>query len=245
MRIIYVISILFLLAPLSNIRAQNDSVRLSAIEQFFYLPDSIDWNQNLCQEPLSMTTAATLTLLGSTELFWDQAKKENMFIREETQLWRRNNLDNKLLRFDNYLQYLPIGTFVVLKFLGVPSPHNHRQILCRAACCGLFEIAIVNSLKYTVKELRPDRSSHNSFPSGHTASAFMGAEMLRLEYGETSAWIPAAGYAVALFTGFMRIYNDRHWAGDVLAGAGLGIFMANLSFWINGKIDNALCKKAR
>ena len=48
----------------------------------------------------------------------------------------------------------------------------------------------------------------NSFPSGHTANAFCGAELMRIEYGN---WVGLAGYAVAVTTGVMRMYNERHW----------------------------------
>ena len=73
----------------------------------------------------------------------------------------------------------------------------------------------------------------NSFPSGHTYIAFVGAETLRKEYGEEYPWLAVAGYAVATLVGTMRIYNDRHWAGDVLAGAGLGILSVNITYWIS------------
>lgn len=36
----------------------------------------------------------------------------------------------------------------------------------------------VNTIKYTAQVDRPDKSARNSFPSGHTAVAFMGAEFL-------------------------------------------------------------------
>ena len=44
----------------------------------------------------------------------------------------------------------------------------------------------VNSLKYSCKVMRPDGSTRNSFPSGHTATAFMAATMLHKEYGHLS-----------------------------------------------------------
>lgn len=64
---------------------------------------------------------------------------------------------------------------------------------------------------------RPDGSSNNSFPSGHTATAFMGAEFLYQEYKDKSIWYGIAGYAVATGTGLFRIYNNRHWLTDVAA----------------------------
>ena len=80
--------------------------------------------------------------------------------------------------------------------------------------------------------LRPDGSACNSFPSGHTFVAFTGAEIIRREYGKEYPWIAVAGYTVAVLVGAMRIYNNRHWAGDVLAGAGLGMLSVTLTYWI-------------
>ena len=135
---------------------------------------------------------------------------------------------------------LPIVSVVGLSLAGVPSRHEGWPLFFRAAGCAIVSTAIVQPLKGAVDELRPDRSAMTSFPSGHTSLAFSGAELLRLEYGQTSAWIPAAGFAVAVLTGFMRIYNDRHWAGDVLAGAGIGILSADLSYWLNDLIERKL-----
>ena len=56
-------------------------------------------------------------------------------------------------------------------------------------------------------------------------------EILRREYGEEYPWIAVAGYAVAVTVAAMRIYNNRHWLGDVCAGAGLGILSVTLTYW--------------
>ena len=59
------------------------------------------------------------------------------------------------------------------------------MLVSDAFSAGLMAIA-VNSLKYTCRVRRPDGSSRNSFPSGHTATAFMTATMLHKEYGHRS-----------------------------------------------------------
>ena len=89
-----------------------------------------------------------------------------------------------------------------------------------------------NALKYGIAAERPYSGVFNSFPSGHTYTAFMGAEILRREYGEEDPGIAIAGYTVATSVGIMRIYNNRHWASDVLAGAGIGILSASLTYWL-------------
>jgi hypothetical protein len=79
--------------------------------------------------------------------------------------------------------------------------------------------------------MRPDGSTANSWPSGHTATSFVGATILHKEYGLTrSPWYSVAGYGVATATGVMRVLNNRHWISDVMSGAGIGILSAELGY---------------
>jgi membrane-associated phospholipid phosphatase len=79
---------------------------------------------------------------------------------------------------------------------------------------------------------RPDGSNHLSFPSGHTATAFVAAEFLHQEYGCKSVWIDIAGYGTAAFVGVARVYKNRHWLSDVVAGAGVGILTTKGVYWV-------------
>jgi len=79
--------------------------------------------------------------------------------------------------------------------------------------------AATYGLKYSIEAERPNGGSE-SFPSGHTASAFMGAEFIRKEYG--NGWgLPA--YAVAGWVGYSRVESGNHYWRDVLGGALIGI----------------------
>ena len=67
---------------------------------------------------------------------------------------------------------------------------------------------------------------YKSFPSGHATSAFAFASVIS---AETSHWWPDTRwivgpvlYGAATLTGVSRIYNNQHWASDVLAGAAIG-----------------------
>ena len=90
----------------------------------------------------------------------------------------------------------------------------------------------VFSVKKLTRQLRPDGSGYTSFPSGHTAEAFASAEFMRQEYKDVSPWYGIAGYAVATTTGILRLYNNKHWVRDVVAGAGFGILSTKLAYWI-------------
>lgn len=61
---------------------------------------------------------------------------------------------------------------------------------------------------------------NSSFPSGHTTEAFALASVISAHYEETL--IKSSAYTVATLVGIARIYNDAHFASDVLAGAFIG-----------------------
>ena len=130
---------------------------------------------------------------------------------------------------DDYLQYLPVVANLGLGWIGVKPRHPFRERLAATATAYLAMGVMVNTTKLLANEKRPDSDAQNSFPSGHTATAFMGAELVREEYGNaygTGAYIFATGIA------FLRLYNDRHWLNDVLAGAGIGILSARIGYWL-------------
>ncbi len=75
-------------------------------------------------------------------------------------------------------------------------------------------------LKNTIKKQRPDGRGYSSFPSGHTAASFNGAAFIQRRYGWKFG-IPA--YILATYTGFSRVYSDRHYIEDVFAGVAIGL----------------------
>ena len=138
---------------------------------------------------------------------------------------------------DNYLQYFGPALTVAMKLAGVQGRSSWPRLIVSSAASYGVMAAMVNGLKYTVKEPRPDGSSENSWPSGHTATAFVGATILHKEYGLTrSPWYSVLGYTVATATGIMRVLNNRHWVSDVLSGAGIGIMSTELAYAITDLI---------
>ncbi|MEO5714911.1 MAG: phosphatase PAP2 family protein [Luteolibacter sp.] len=83
----------------------------------------------------------------------------------------------------------------------------------------LLTMGVTYALKYTVNEQRPDGGSQ-SFPSGHTSVSFSSAEFIRKRYGWEYG-VPA--YALATFVGYSRVESKQHYAGDVVAGAFIGV----------------------
>jgi membrane-associated phospholipid phosphatase len=149
------------------------------------------------------------------------------------------------IKANDATQYFPIGSVYALNLIGIRGRHHFRDCSVILGLSALFMAASVNALKYTTRELRPDKSARNSFPSGHTAMAFMGAEFLHQEYKELSIWYGIAGYTIAACTGACRVYNNKHWVGDVSFGAGLGILSTKLAYWLSPAIEELLARKGK
>ena len=133
---------------------------------------------------------------------------------------------------DDYLQYLPAAVMLGMKIGGVESRSSWGRMLASDAFSALLMDSVVNTLKQTTHVTRPDGSNSHSFPSGHTATAFMTATMLTKEYGHKSPWIGIGAYSVATATGLMRMANNKHWLSDVLTGAGIGILSTETGYYL-------------
>ena len=193
-----------------------------------------------------VSASAGLVVSGCALHYAPGIQHINTDVRDNVQHWRNAPPRNgAALHVDNYLQYAPVASAYLLKLCGVPAKHNYLDLTLISTETFLTTSIVVVTMKTAIDIQRPDQTAYNSFPSGHTATAFAGAEILRNEYWETSPWIGIAGYTIATATGLLRIYNNRHWTGDVLTGAGIGILSARFANWINPKINQLLFPKRR
>ena len=140
-------------------------------------------------------------------------------------------------KVDDYLQYAPFAAQGIMALCGVDgSSGGLLEVIIADALSISMMAAAVYGLKYTVSRTRPNGEDNVSFPSGHTAKAFLGATLLAHEYGHISPWIPIAGYSVATATGVLRVLNNYHYVSDVLVGAAIGILTAELGYWAKDAI---------
>lgn len=144
---------------------------------------------------------------------------------------RNNHFYDFNTHIDNYLQFSPIVIAYGLDAFGVKSKTdfmNRSVILFKTE---IFALASVSLLKNITHEKRPDGSDYKSFPSGHTTEAFAAATFLSEEYKDRFKWMPYAAYTIATGVGVMRMGNNKHYIGDVLMGAGLGIICTKVAYW--------------
>lgn len=175
------------------------------------------WKQTIL--PVSLISAGAVALAPS-------------FIRNGSRSITNSVIDlrrgNKRLEFDNYIQYLPVAGSLMIGCTGIKAKHSLRDRAFIVATSYATLAVFTNIPKFCIDEKRPEFVGHNSFPSGHTATVFMGAELVRIEYG---GWYGVGAYTIAAGVGFLRMYNGRHWFHDVVAGAGVGILSARVGEW--------------
>lgn len=161
-----------------------------------------------------------------------------------TQKEMREHIDKKI-SVDDFSQYSPVLAVFALDELGIKARNSVRDRTIVIGTAWLIMGVTMNAFKLTGNEMRPDGTSTNSFPSGHTATAFMGAEFLHQEYKHRSPWIGIAGYGVAAGTGYFRMYNNRHWLTDIVAGAGIGIISTKLAYKLQPFIKRTFFKRQK
>lgn len=133
---------------------------------------------------------------------------------------------------ENYLQWAPAAAVYALNLAGIKGEHNFVDRSMIFVVSNIVMESFVGSLKRITHEERPNGAGTESFPSGHTAEAFLGATFLFEEYKNVSVWYGIGGYLVAGTVGALRIYNNKHWLSDVIAGAGFGIASTELTYWL-------------
>lgn len=194
-----------------------------------------DTVQNLKFNYKQLIIPGVLIGYGLVGIESDQIKNFNSEIKEEV----NEHIDEKIT-IDDFAQYAPAAAVYALNAFGDKGKNNLKDRSIILTSSYLMMTVAVLTLKNITKVERPDGSSNNSFPSGHTATAFAGAEFMYQEYKDQSIWYGVSGYLVATGTGLFRMYNDRHWFTDVAAGAGIGILSTKVAYWIYPYINRKI-----
>ena len=128
---------------------------------------------------------------------------------------------------DDYSWHVPLVVAYGLMATGHRGARSAVSFTLIYLLAHELDEGVVSNLKRQSAEPRPyDPRDLTSFPSSHTAQAFLTATLLHEQYGQQYPWLSVAGYAVAAATGTMRVLGNKHWATDVLAGAGIGFLSA-------------------
>lgn len=212
--IILIIAVHFLYFPAIRAIEKTDSIAIQHLET----PTGFNSKQ--------LILPGALIAVGASSLFFSPMKNLDKSIQKGMIDLRGNHHRIKL---DEYLRYVPTAINISLTIAGKKAKYSTiDRVLIKATSIASMYV-LTQGLKHTINRTRPDGSDNHSFPSGHTAGVFLGAESLRQNYGN---WWGLAGYTAATATAFLRLYNNRHWLGDVISGAGIGILSAKIGYWL-------------
>ena len=162
----------------------------------------------------------------------------------------RNKIEETYPEFstsvDNYLKWIPLYSIFFLDAAHAQTRNNWKKQILLVAASEAIQSMLTNPLKKIVHEGRPVPSlRHNSFPSGHAATSFAGAEILRIELKREYPVLCYSGYAVAAATGILRLYKNKHWFSDVAAGAAIGILSARLAYLLFSAKKETMSKSGK
>jgi membrane-associated phospholipid phosphatase len=187
------------------------------------------WNQKDWAKFGIITSSVAVTMLA------DQS------VADFSQENRSRRLDrfsaNFLEPFDAEYSFLTMGAFLTHGLLAKSKKSVSTGLL-------LFEsyslaMVFVRIPKNLLGRKRPDAWPPSTptdwdgpfkgaaFPSGHTTAAFAVASVVANQY-RNHKWVPVTAYTVASLAGLSRIYENRHWLSDVVAGAAIGTVIGNL-----------------
>ncbi len=207
-------------------------------------PTRVDWQHSIAwKKPFpvqSFIVPAAMIAYGAVAIHSGTLRQWNGDMKE--QIWEDN--PHKHVSVDNYLQFAPAVAVYALNAAGIHGQHDFKDRTMIYLMANIIANGVVFPVKNWSHELRPDGSNYQSFPSGHTTEAFASAEFMRMEFKDVSPWYGVAGYAMATATGMLRMYNDKHWMSDVIAGAGVGIASTRLAYWLYPKMQHLFSKKS-
>ncbi|NML65209.1 phosphatase PAP2 family protein [Hymenobacter sp. RP-2-7] len=133
-------------------------------------------------------------------------------------------------RVADYLIFAPYLELGAVALAGVQSRNDRINVLLVIAKSEAIMLASTFAVKAFSHEERPDGSDNLSFPSGHTAQAFLAASIVHTELRDKSQGYGIGAYTIATSVGVLRMVVNKHWQSDVVAGAGFGILSAHLAY---------------
>jgi membrane-associated phospholipid phosphatase len=139
----------------------------------------------------------------------------------------------KRTHVDDYLQYAPYAELALLNIFQIKCKNDFINTALLIVKSEILMNAIVFPLKSITHIVRPDSMNparDRSFPSGHTANAFLAASIVHKEYKDKSPWYGIGAYTIATSVGVFRMLNNRHWESDVFVGAGIGMLSVHMVY---------------
>jgi membrane-associated phospholipid phosphatase len=232
--------ILFALLCVISIEAsaQNEPKKLGDTlkKDLLTAPDTV---KRLHSKPWAIISPIILIAYGASSFAATPVRNFDYYIHREIE----KTGPNFHTKAESYFQFAPVAIVYGLNLVGI---EGKNRFVDRTALLGLSGGILATfdfGLKHFTHRLRPNGNDYYSFPSGHTSTAFLGAEFMAQEYSGKSPLYGVLSYVLAGTTGVFRMYNRDHWFSDVVAGAGFGILSTKVAYLVYPYIRNALTHK--
>ena len=115
--------------------------------------------------------------------------------------------------------------------------HGTEAVVLASGVTGVLKGLLGRSRPYVTADTNPrdfkfgkgfSGEDRSSFPSGHTTTAFAAAAAVTSEvqrmWPKYTWYVAPVMYGGATLVGLSRMYHNKHWASDVVLGAGIGTF---------------------
>ncbi|PSR54554.1 hypothetical protein AHMF7605_14065 [Adhaeribacter arboris] len=142
----------------------------------------------------------------------------------------QRHFPNFKTKVDDYLIFAPFVELALAYTLQFEGNHDYLNTGILILKAEAINAVLVFGLKSITKQERPNGENSYSFPSGHTAHAFLAASIIHSELRHRSQWFGIGAYTIATGVGALRMLNNKHWQSDVFAGAGVGILSSHLAY---------------
>jgi membrane-associated phospholipid phosphatase len=142
-------------------------------------------------------------------------------------------------RADDWLQWAPSTSVYALDAAGVRLKHRFREHLLLDASSIIITGGAGFVMRKVSDQIKGFDILDTQFPSGHTANAFRGAEMLRQEMSGRHPLLQWSGYLVAGLVAGSRLMRGEHYLSEVVAGAGLGILSTSITYGLFHRIKKS------
>lgn len=131
---------------------------------------------------------------------------------------------------DNYLMWVPSASLYVMDAAKIKVRHSFKEHVLIDVGSILITGGTGAFFRAITKNSSINGEKYIQFPSGHTANAFRGAEIVHQELKQTNRLLSYSGYLIASGVGLLRLYNKDHLVTEVIGGAGLGIISTKLTY---------------
>lgn len=132
--------------------------------------------------------------------------------------------------------WMALGATTGLAYLSKNTRLQHAVFVWAGSL--LINDVVTNHLKGHFQRYRPSTGMpfntfdgkagpgiNRSLPSAHASNAFTTATVFATLYKDKH-WVTPFAYGMAAMVSFSRVYNNAHWASDIMTGAAVGFLSA-------------------